>query len=111
MHAPRAALFAFAVFCGCARGAEMTPMIPISTGYAERIALMDRYGLHDEDRKRMMKRPRVWVEEVPDEPAPDAADAAPEGPRESDAAYGPESRRGQNGLQEACRSRAGVRAG
>jgi hypothetical protein len=45
-------------------------------GLAERIALMDRYRLHDEDRRRMMVRPRVWVEELPDDEEA-KADAAP----------------------------------
>lgn len=78
MRALRASFVFFAVVCGCASSAEVTPVIPISPGYAARIALMDRYRLHDEDRKHMMQRPRVWVEEVPDEPTHDTADAAQE---------------------------------
>lgn len=56
---------------GCAPRTEVTPDIPISPGWAARIAVMDRFRLHDEERKHMMKRPRVWVEEVPDDAWPD----------------------------------------
>lgn len=48
---------------------EAMPAIHVRPGYEGRIALMDRYRLHDEDRKNMMRRPRVWVEEVPDDEA------------------------------------------
>lgn len=51
----------------CAATKDVTPPIEISPGAAARIAQMDRFRLHDEDRKHMMQRPRVWVEEVPDE--------------------------------------------
>jgi hypothetical protein len=40
------------------------PTIVILPGYVQRIALMDTYRLGDDLRKRMMARPRVWVEEV-----------------------------------------------
>jgi len=66
--------------CATTRGAHddgPTPVIAISPGYVERIALMDRYRLHDEDRRRMMERPRVWVEEV--EETEDAEPPADEG--------------------------------
>jgi hypothetical protein len=53
---------------------EAMPVIKIRPGYEERIALMDRYRLHDEDRKHMMRRPHVWVEEVPDDELPPAAE-------------------------------------
>lgn len=46
-------------------------MIAISPGVPGRLALMDRYRLHDEDRKHMMERPRVWVEEVPEDDVPE----------------------------------------
>ena len=57
---------------GCAGAASVgepaMPMIHVEPcGLAMRLALMDRYRLHDEDRKRMMVRPRVWVEEIPEE--------------------------------------------
>lgn len=56
-----------------------TPMIEVTKrGLAGRLALMDRYRLHDEDRKHMMQRPRVWVEEVPDEEVEESAAAATE---------------------------------
>jgi hypothetical protein len=57
-----------------------TPMIFVEPrGLAERLAIMDRYRLHDEERKRMMARPRVWVEEIPEEeiPAEEAPDDEP----------------------------------
>lgn len=68
---------------------EAMPVIEIKPGYVERIALMDRYRLHDETRKHMMQRPRVWVEEVsPDELPPETppseeaeAEAEPEAQR------------------------------
>jgi hypothetical protein len=66
---------------GCAtrqpRG-EALPRIVIQPGAAERIALMDRYRLNDDIRKRQMVRPHTWVEEVPDDelPEPPAADPA-----------------------------------
>ncbi|MBX3232086.1 MAG: hypothetical protein KIT84_19775 [Labilithrix sp.] len=64
------ALVAVALAAGCAapRTAEgVTPIIHVSPGVAGRLALMDRYRLHDEERKLMMQRPRVWVEEVEEE--------------------------------------------
>ena len=39
---------------------------------------MDRYRLHDEERRRMMERPHVWVEGVPEEEASDAGAGAPD---------------------------------
>lgn len=85
---PRAvALLAVVILTGCAArsGEGPTPAIQVSPGVAARLALMDRYRLHDEDRKRMMQRPRVWVEEVPEEdpasePAPGEAEAATAAP-------------------------------
>lgn len=51
--------------CGAPRAAEsVTPVIAISPNVAGRLALMDRYRLHDEQRKLMMERPHVWVEEA-----------------------------------------------
>lgn len=70
MSAKNAALFGFASLvglAGCAppRTAETAmPVIQVRPGAAERIALMDRYRLHDEERKLMMARPHVWVEEA-----------------------------------------------
>lgn len=57
---------------GCAgvtaRGPELVPLVAVEPrGLAQRLALMDRYRLHDEDRRRMMARPRVWVEELQDD--------------------------------------------
>jgi len=59
------------------RGDEFVPMIAVEQrGLAERLAQMDRFRLHDEDRKHMMQRPHVTVEEIPDEEPADAdADA------------------------------------
>jgi hypothetical protein len=57
---------------------EAMPIIRVKPGYVERIALMDRYRLHDEERKLMMAKPRVWVEEVSEDEIPTddgAADA------------------------------------
>lgn len=65
---------------------EAAPVITVAPGYAERIALMDRYRLHDEDRKRMMARPHVWVEELPEDEASPDTDAS-EGP-DDDASAG-----------------------
>jgi len=56
-------------------GGEAMPVVEVKPGYAERIALMDEYRLHDELRKHMMARPRVWVEEVSEDELP-PADAA-----------------------------------
>ena len=61
-----------AALAGCAvprTAATATPVIEVKPGFADRIALMDRYRLHDEERKLMMARPRVWVEEAPEEEA------------------------------------------
>lgn len=55
-------------------GGEAMPVVEVKPGYVERIALMDEYRLHDEMRKHMMARPRVWVEEVSDDELP-ASDA------------------------------------
>ena len=56
---------------------DYTPPIAISPGFEGRLAVMDRYRLHDEQRRMMMERPRVWVEDVPEEDAgtddPDAS--------------------------------------
>jgi hypothetical protein len=57
---------------------EAAAPIAIRPGVAERIALMDRYRLNDETRKRMMARPHVWVEEVNDDDAPPPAEARDE---------------------------------
>lgn len=66
------------VACGPRSGDGPTPAIPIEQrGLAGRLALMDRYRLHDEDRHRMMERPRIWVEELPDEPEADPSADAP----------------------------------
>lgn len=56
---------------------EAMPVIDVKPGYVERIALMERYRLHDEMRQHMMKRPRVWVEEVPDDELPPEAESEP----------------------------------
>jgi len=56
---------------------EAMPVIAIQPGYQERIALMDRYRLHDEDRKHMMRRPHVWVEEVPEDEVPANPEESP----------------------------------
>jgi hypothetical protein len=56
---------------------DYTPAIAISPGVAGRLALMDRYRLHDEDRKHMMERPHVWVEEAPEDEEPEAPPAPP----------------------------------
>jgi hypothetical protein len=64
---------------GCAsqpRTTDAVAPIAVRPGVAERLALMDRFRLHDELRQHMMERPRVWVEEVSDE---EAAAAAGEG--------------------------------
>jgi hypothetical protein len=68
---------------GCPQPIDATTpaTIAISPGVAERLALMDRYRLHDEERKHMMRRPQVWVEEVEEADADadaDTSDAAPE---------------------------------
>jgi hypothetical protein len=60
-----------------ASGDGYTPAIAISPGVAGRLALMDRYRLHDEDRKHMMERPHVWVEEAPEDVTEDEEEAAP----------------------------------
>lgn len=68
--------------CAAPRTAEtVMPVIQVRPGVAERIALMDRYRLHDEERKLMMARPHVWVEEASEDEAPDdASDAEPARP-------------------------------
>jgi hypothetical protein len=48
-------------------GGEATPIVEVKPGYVERIALMDRYRLHDEMRHHMMHRPHVTVEELTDD--------------------------------------------
>lgn len=58
-----------AVVVGCGATKDVTPPIEISPGAAARIAQMDRFRLHDEMRQHMMQRPRVWVEEIPDDEA------------------------------------------
>lgn len=63
---------------------EAMPVIRIEPGYADRIALMDRYRIHDETRQHLMAKPRVWVEEVSEGEIPDAptdSTDAPDGPR------------------------------
>jgi hypothetical protein len=50
------------------------PVVVVQPGYVERIALMDKYRVNDEDRKHMMARPHVWVEEASDDDAPDSAE-------------------------------------
>ncbi|MFO0735008.1 MAG: hypothetical protein U0270_03980 [Labilithrix sp.] len=69
--------------CATPRAAaeSVTPVIAISPGVPGRLALMDRYRLHDEDRKHMMERPHVWVEESPDDTENDAGEDAAEGAR------------------------------
>lgn len=71
-----------AFLAGCATTSPRTastamPVIVVRPGLADRIALMDRYRLHDEERKLMMARPRVWVEELGDEEASEDAARAP----------------------------------
>ena len=55
-----------------APSSDYTPPIAISPGVEGRLAMMDRYRLHDEERRLMMERPRVWVEGVPDDDDADA---------------------------------------
>lgn len=69
-------------------GGEAMPVVEVKPGYEQRIALMDRYRLHDEMRKQMMQRPRIWVEELPlddDDAEPEQSEqeptAQPEEPR------------------------------
>lgn len=72
--------------CAAPRTAEsVMPVIQVRPGVAERIALMDRYRLHDEERKLMMARPHVWVEEASEdeEPSNDAPEAQPEATNET----------------------------
>lgn len=54
-------------------GGEAMPNVEVKPGYVERIALMDRYRLHDEMRKHMMHRPHVTVEEL----SPEEVEALP----------------------------------
>lgn len=54
-------------------GGEAMPVVEVKPGYVERIALMDRYRLHDEMRHHMMHRPHVTVEEL----TPDEVEALP----------------------------------
>lgn len=94
------ACVALGLLAGCgARGAtvrtaraetgETIPMIEVSPGVAGRLALMDAYRQHDEDRKHMMRRPRVTVEELtPEEVAEE--EAASEAAPAKDAAEEPE---------------------
>lgn len=78
------ALAAATVAVGCASRpptvrtaqGEAVPLIEVSPGVAGRLAVMDAYRLHDEDRKHMMWRPRVTVEELPAEEAAEAEEAA-----------------------------------
>jgi len=66
------------VGCAAPRTAEsVMPVIQVRPGLAERIALMDRYRLHDDERKLMMARPHVWVEEASDEESDDSLEAQP----------------------------------
>lgn len=51
----------------CGPKEDITPEIAVSPGVEARLMMMDRYRLHDEDRRRMMVRPHVWVEGVPEE--------------------------------------------
>lgn len=75
----RTSLFLLLALVACGPKEEITPEIAISPGFEGRLAMMDRYRLHDEDRRRMMVRPHVWVEGVPDDedagaPADDAGE-------------------------------------
>lgn len=54
-------------------GGDAMPVIDVKPGFVERIALMDRYRLHDETRKHMMHRPHVTVEEL----TPEEVEALP----------------------------------
>ena len=56
---------------------EAMPRIVIRPGAAARIALMDRYRYDDEMRRRMMTRPQVWVEEIPDVGPPEPGEGDP----------------------------------
>jgi hypothetical protein len=71
-------VLALVACAACAPKGELTPDIAISPGVEGRLALMDRYRLHDEERRMMMQRPHVWVEEAPEqaeEPDASASDA------------------------------------
>ena len=59
------ALFGLVSLLACGPKEDITPEVVISPGFEARIALMDRYRLHDEERRRMMVRPHVWVEDEP----------------------------------------------
>lgn len=54
-------------------GGDAMPVVEVKPGYVERIALMDRFRLHDEMRKHMMHRPHVTVEEL----TPEEVEALP----------------------------------
>lgn len=64
-----------AAACAAPRS-DFTPEIAISPGVPARLALMDRYRLHDEQRRLMMERPHVWAEDVPE--GTDAGAEAPD---------------------------------
>jgi hypothetical protein len=70
------AIVVVAMLAGCLpkppKDSQLAPAIAVRPGVAQRLALMDRFRLHDEERKLMMARPSVWVEEVPDDEMPDA---------------------------------------
>ncbi|AKU93587.1 hypothetical protein AKJ09_00251 [Labilithrix luteola] len=90
-HAAWMVLALGTALAGCAAPREVTPPIEISPGAAARIAQMDRFRLHDEDRKHMMQRPRVWVEEIPDEEANGSDAGATSEPNEGEASTARES--------------------
>lgn len=74
---------------GCAPprpAAEAIPEIRVSPGVAARIALLDRYSLHDGMRRQMTKRPHVWVEEVAEEEDDEDASADDAAAKEGDEA-------------------------
>jgi hypothetical protein len=71
-------------------GGEAMPVVEVKPGYVERIALMDRFRLHDEMRHHMMHRPHVTVEELTDEEA-NALSADEETAQEREPAAEPEA--------------------
>lgn len=71
---------ALLLLAACAgQRSDYTPPIAISPGFEGRLAMMDRYRLHDEQRRLTMERPHVWVEGVPDEEEADGGTDDPDG--------------------------------
>lgn len=68
------ALSGLVSLAACGPKEDITPEVAIAPGFEARVALMDRYRLHDEDRRRMMIRPHVWVEDAPETDADGGAD-------------------------------------